>query len=80
MGSVGCVQTSNFDKIGLKKDRKNESKISRRRRSNIDGRRKSSGMVVVVAGEEVVVTPAETKVVVFSAAGKGPPHNFALFA
>ena len=37
-------------------------------------------MVVVVAGEEVVVTPAETKVVVFSAAGKGPPHNFALVA
>ena len=28
LGSVGCVQTSNFDKIGLKKDRKNESKIS----------------------------------------------------
>ena len=61
--------------------RKMWKKISRKRRSRIDGRRKSSGMVVVVVvEEEVVVTPAETKVVVFSAAGRGPPHNFALFA
>ena len=28
LGSVGCVQTSIFDKIGLKKDRKNEDMIS----------------------------------------------------
>ena len=28
LGSVGCVQTFNFDKIGLKKDRKNEDMIS----------------------------------------------------
>ena len=37
-------------------------------------------MVLVVAEEEVVVTSAETIEVVFSTAGKGPPHNFALFA
>ena len=34
----------------------------------------------MVAEEEVVVTSAETIEVVFSTAGKGPPHNFALFA
>ena len=34
----------------------------------------------MVAEEEVVVTPADTIEVVFSAAGRGPPHNFALFA
>ena len=37
-------------------------------------------MVVVVAEEKVVVTPADTIEVVFSAVGRGPPHNFALFA
>ena len=37
-------------------------------------------MVLVVAEEEVVVTSADTIEVVFSAVGRGPPHNFALFA